>query len=352
MADHDNTRPRRRRLHLTDATAKRLAASGKPKIHYDADLRGFGLRTGGRAAWILAYSLNRVEHRVTIGTLAAWPAKAARIRAQELRQMVDRGQDPLQQRLDERAEKTERVKPVRAVRARSRRRWYPAIGGARMMPRLTRCCARCSSRCSGCHGRRWRSGYTARSSKLPAPKSAASSWAGSSRSGARETITSMRSRTARRDAISTAHRRASRASDRLAAAKHVYGARAAEVLARIAAKTAAPPNPPNFASAEKFSPPMSTRSGGVRGRMFLAKSRGVGPRSVDQSPLGEVDLATADEADDRVERRQLGGVDRVSRRHRRRARAAASRHSAQPSWSPAGSGWCHGAPDRGGRAPG
>ena len=209
MADHDNTRPRRRRLHLTDATAKRLAASGKPKIHYDADLRGFGLRTGGRAAWILAYSLNRVEHRVTIGTLAAWPAKAARIRAQELRQMVDRGQDPLQ-RLDERAEKTERVKPVRAVRARSRRRWYPAIGGARMMPRLTRCCARCSSRCSGCHGRRWRSGYTARSSKLPAPKSAASSWAGSSRSGARETITSMRSRTARRDAISTAHRRASR----------------------------------------------------------------------------------------------------------------------------------------------
>jgi hypothetical protein len=125
MADHDNTRPRRRRLHLTDATAKRLAASGKPKIHYDADLRGFGLRTGGRAAWILAYSLNRVEHRVTIGTLAAWPAKAARIRAQELRQMVDRGQDPLQQRLDERAEKTERVKPVRAVRARSRRRWYP-----------------------------------------------------------------------------------------------------------------------------------------------------------------------------------------------------------------------------------
>ena len=198
MADHDNTRPRRRRLHLTDATAKRLAASGKPKIHYDADLRGFGLRTGGRAAWILAYSLNRVEHRVTIGTLAAWPAKAARIRAQELRQMVDRGQDPLQQRLDERAEKTERVKPVRAVRARSRRRWYPAIGGARMMPRLTRCCARCSSRCSGCHGRRWRSGYIARSSKLPAPKSAASSWAGSSRSGARETITSMRSRTARR----------------------------------------------------------------------------------------------------------------------------------------------------------
>ena len=138
----------------------------------------------------------------------------------------------------------------------------------------------------------------------------------------------------------------------MAAAKHVYGARAAEVLARIAAKTAAPPNPPNFASAEKFSPPMSTRVVVVRGRIFLAKSRGVGPRSVDQSPLGEVDLATADEADDRLERRQLGGVDRVSRRHRRRARAAASRHSAQPSWSPAGSGWCHGAPDRGGRAPG
>jgi hypothetical protein len=32
---------------------------------------------------------------VTIGALAAWPAKAARARAQELRQMVDRGVDPL-----------------------------------------------------------------------------------------------------------------------------------------------------------------------------------------------------------------------------------------------------------------
>jgi hypothetical protein len=45
---------------------------------------------------VLGYSLNRREHRVTIAALAAWPAKAARARAQELRQMVDRGvSDPL-----------------------------------------------------------------------------------------------------------------------------------------------------------------------------------------------------------------------------------------------------------------
>jgi hypothetical protein len=41
---------RRHRVHLTDSVAKRLAASGKAKIHYDATLKGFGLRTGGRAA--------------------------------------------------------------------------------------------------------------------------------------------------------------------------------------------------------------------------------------------------------------------------------------------------------------
>jgi len=53
MATHDHTR-RRVRVHLTDAVAKRLAATGITKIHYDDSLKGFGLRTGGHAAWILA----------------------------------------------------------------------------------------------------------------------------------------------------------------------------------------------------------------------------------------------------------------------------------------------------------
>jgi hypothetical protein len=40
---------------------------------------------------------------VTIGALSAWPATAARARAQELRQLVDRGVDPLAGRQAERA---------------------------------------------------------------------------------------------------------------------------------------------------------------------------------------------------------------------------------------------------------
>ena len=102
MATHEHT-ARRRRVHLTDSVAKRLAASGKPKVHYDDVQRGFGLRVGGRPTWVLCYSLNRREHRLTIGALSAWPAKAARIRAQELRQLVDRGVDPLATRQAERS---------------------------------------------------------------------------------------------------------------------------------------------------------------------------------------------------------------------------------------------------------
>jgi integrase len=102
MATHDN-RPRRRRPHLTDAIVRHLDPT-PPRIVYDADLAGFGIRLSPTSrCWVLNFSLNRRERRMVIGQFAAWPARKARERAQELRQQIDRGIDPLTIRQAERA---------------------------------------------------------------------------------------------------------------------------------------------------------------------------------------------------------------------------------------------------------
>jgi integrase len=108
MATQNNgTAPaRRQRVHLTDAVAKRLSDTTTPRIWYDDQLKGFALRVGGQAAWVLGYSIAGRERRLTIGALAAWPAKAARARAMELRRLVDSGQDPMAMRQAERTAPT------------------------------------------------------------------------------------------------------------------------------------------------------------------------------------------------------------------------------------------------------
>jgi integrase len=78
-------------------------ASGN-KIHYDADISGFGLRItkAGAKAFVLNYHINRRERRYTIGKSPAWSAAAARAKAMELRRLVDQGIDPLSERVDQR----------------------------------------------------------------------------------------------------------------------------------------------------------------------------------------------------------------------------------------------------------
>jgi integrase len=84
---------------LTDAFIKSLAPppSGN-KIHYDTDVRGFGVRitANGSISYILNYrtELGR-ERRITIGSYPAWKTVAARAEASELKRRVDRGEDPL-----------------------------------------------------------------------------------------------------------------------------------------------------------------------------------------------------------------------------------------------------------------
>jgi integrase len=78
-------------------------ASGN-KIHYDADIAGFGLRItkAGAKAFVLNYHINRRERRFTIGKFPAWSAAAARAKATELRRLIDQGTDPLSERIDQR----------------------------------------------------------------------------------------------------------------------------------------------------------------------------------------------------------------------------------------------------------
>jgi integrase len=84
---------------LTDAVIKRLPVPAKGnKITFDATLPGFGCRVtvAGHRSFILNYrTKGGRERRITIGEVGNWTVGAARIEARRLKQLVDRGGDPL-----------------------------------------------------------------------------------------------------------------------------------------------------------------------------------------------------------------------------------------------------------------
>src|SRR5271165_1270711 len=63
--------------------------------------RGFGVRVtaGGARAFILNYRLRGREYRLTIGAWPDWSALKAVREARNLRQRVDRGENPLDDRV-------------------------------------------------------------------------------------------------------------------------------------------------------------------------------------------------------------------------------------------------------------
>jgi integrase len=94
---------------LNEATIKALPIPAKGnRVHYFAGAtlqgmaapRGFGVRVtaGGAKAFVLNYRHHGVERRVTIGQYPDWSALRAVREARELRQRVDRGEDPMQER--------------------------------------------------------------------------------------------------------------------------------------------------------------------------------------------------------------------------------------------------------------
>ena len=76
-----------------------LPASGYT-LFRDDELTGFAVRVtaGGAKSFVLGYTVDGRERRSTIGKYPAWSATAARQRVKELRQQIDRGIDPLEEK--------------------------------------------------------------------------------------------------------------------------------------------------------------------------------------------------------------------------------------------------------------
>jgi hypothetical protein len=95
---------------LSEQTVKRLAvpASGNRITYFAGDViqgvaapRGFGVRVtaGGARSFVLNYRMRGREHRLTIGAWPDWSVLRAVREARNLRQRVDRGENPLEDRV-------------------------------------------------------------------------------------------------------------------------------------------------------------------------------------------------------------------------------------------------------------
>ena len=96
-------------MRLNEATIKKVEPPPKGnRIYRDGDTKGLGLRVtaAGAKAFVLNYSIEGRERRLTIGPWPEWSATAARERAKELRRMIDQGIDPLAEKEQRRAAPT------------------------------------------------------------------------------------------------------------------------------------------------------------------------------------------------------------------------------------------------------
>jgi integrase len=135
-------------MRLTDAIVRRLAAPATGnRITYDQDVGGFGIRVtaAGSRAFILTYwNRSRRQRRCTIGDFPTWTTSTARERARELKQMIDRGGDPLAELEAERGALTiaalcDRVEAEHLPRKRPRtQREYHRLIAQRIRPALGR----------------------------------------------------------------------------------------------------------------------------------------------------------------------------------------------------------------------
>jgi integrase len=110
--------PKRATQRLTERLIKAVPVPTPAEgtvITYDADIPGFGIRItpNGVRSFVLNYSVRGRERRLTIGKYPAWSSTAAREEAKSLRQKIDLGVDPLQEREAEReAAAAERSAPT------------------------------------------------------------------------------------------------------------------------------------------------------------------------------------------------------------------------------------------------
>jgi integrase len=96
---------------LTESFIKALQPPRRgSRLIWDSELTGFALRLfapskncpGGARTFLLSYWLNGAERRLRIGSWPDWSVMAARAEAKEVRQRVDRGEDPARNRRERR----------------------------------------------------------------------------------------------------------------------------------------------------------------------------------------------------------------------------------------------------------
>ena len=96
-------------IKLTDRAVRALIAPQQGnRITYDEEVRGFGLRVtaGGAKSFVLNYRLGGHELRITIGAYPDWSVAAAREHARTLKRRINLGDDPMQERHDDRVAPT------------------------------------------------------------------------------------------------------------------------------------------------------------------------------------------------------------------------------------------------------
>jgi integrase len=89
-------------MRLNEQVIKETAAplKGGYILIRDHDERGFALRVTEKnvRSFVLCYSIDGRERRLTIGRWPTWSVTAARLKARELRRRIDAGEDPLEQK--------------------------------------------------------------------------------------------------------------------------------------------------------------------------------------------------------------------------------------------------------------
>ncbi len=105
------TRTQKPKEKLTERTIKGLKVPTEGnRIHYDKEIPGFGVRItpNGAISFVLNYRIHGRERRYTIGRHPEINASASRAEALNLRQQIQKGEDPLSARVNERGAPTVR----------------------------------------------------------------------------------------------------------------------------------------------------------------------------------------------------------------------------------------------------
>jgi integrase len=100
---------------LTESLVKALQAPERgERFTYDSEVTGFAVKVfapsrahpHGARTFVLSYWLNGTERRFRIGSWPDWSVMAARTEAKEIRQRIDRGEDPARDRRERREAST------------------------------------------------------------------------------------------------------------------------------------------------------------------------------------------------------------------------------------------------------